>query len=259
MTSVANNLRPVDRARALGLSTPSRRAASRTRAVSGWTPSRPPGLESLLVRPSGEVTLTLIGGQRLLREATASLLTREDGLRVSRTFESVAHYRAARMESPPTVLLLDCEEHDPATWQSAIGELCSSNTESSVVLLCSEIREDVIRCAIEHGVSGVILKSYAIAQIRDAIAYVVTGRTVMPAGWQRVLAAAAYKPPGLSPRQRQILALIAQGRGNEEIAAELGVSPNTVKFHVRALYSRLNVRNRVEAANRYAQMTHGGG
>jgi DNA-binding NarL/FixJ family response regulator len=256
---MSNNVRPVDRGRALGFSMPSRRGVSRRRAAGARAPSRRPDLESLSVRPGGEVTLTLIGGQRLLREATASLLTRGDGLRVSRTFESVAHYRAARMESPPTVLLLDCEDHDPARWRSAIGELCSSSAESSVVLLCSEIREDVIRCGIEHGVSVVILKSYAIEQIRDAIAYVVTGRTVMPAGWQRVLARPAYKPLGLSPRQRQILALIAQGRGNEQIAAELGVSANTVKFHVRELYSRLNVRNRVEAANRYAQMTHGGG
>jgi two-component system nitrate/nitrite response regulator NarL len=207
------------------------------------------------------VTLALIGGQRLLRDATASLLAREDGLRVLRTFESVAHYRAARtahMENPPAVLLLDCEEHNPANWQSAIGDLCSRCAARSIVLLCSEIREDVIRCAMEHGVGGIILKSYTTKQIREAIAYIATGRTVMPAGWQRMLTSAACKPLGLSPRQRQILALVAQGRGNEEIAAELELSPNTVKFHIRALYSRLGVRNRVEAANQYAQMTRGG-
>lgn len=205
------------------------------------------------------MALTLIGGQRLLREATANLLAREDGLRVPTTFECVADYRAARLEIPPTVVLLDCEENDQARWQSDIGELCSPCAESGIVVLCSEIRGDLIRCAIEHGVSGVILKSYTTKQTRDAIAYIATGRTVMPAGWQRVLAGAAYKPLGLSPRQRQILALIAQGRGNEEIAAELELSPNTVKFHIRALYSRLGVRNRVEAANQYAQMTRGGG
>lgn len=259
VASVANNVRPVERGRALGFSTPPRRAATDAREASGRAQGRLPGLESLLARPSGEVTLTLIGGQRLLREATANLLSREDGLRALTTFESVADYLAAHLESPPTVLLLDCEENDPANWQSAIGELCSTYTQSSVVLLCAEIREDMIRCAIEHGVSGVILKSYTTKQTRDALAYIATGRTVMPAGWQRVLAGAAYKPRGLSPRQRQILALVAQGRGNEEIAAELELSTNTVKFHIRALYSRLGVRNRVEAANQYAQMTRGSG
>jgi two-component system nitrate/nitrite response regulator NarL len=259
VTRVANDVRPVDRGRALRFSTPSRRIANHTGAASGRASSRPPDLESLFARPAGEVTLALIGGQRLLRDATASLLMSEDGLRVLRTFESVADYRAACMEDPPAVLLLDCEENDPANWQSAIAELRSSPGECSIVLLCSEIREDMIRCAIEHGVSGVILKSYATKQIREAIAYIATGRTVMPAGWQRALACAACKPLGLSPRQRQILALIAQGRGNEEIATELELSPNTVKFHIRAVYSRLGVRNRVEAANQYAQMTRGGG
>jgi DNA-binding NarL/FixJ family response regulator len=52
---------------------------------------------------------------------------------------------------------------------------------------------------------------------------------------------------------------MAQGRGTDEIATELELSPNTVKFHIRALYSRLGVRNRVEAANRYAQMPSGDG
>ena len=63
---------------------------------------------------------------------------------------------------------------------------------------------------------------------------------------------------GLSPRHRQILALIAQGRCTEEIALDLELSPNTIKFHIRALYSRLGVCNRVEAANQHAQMTSGG-
>ena len=127
-------------------------------------------------------------------------------------------------------------------------------------MLCREVHEDLLRCAIEHRVSGVILKSYSTTEVRAAIAYMATGRTVMPAGWQRAVSLAVRKlarpQPASSP---DILGLIAQGRCNEEIAAELELSPNTVKFHIRALYSRLGVRNRVEAANQYAQMTNGGG
>jgi DNA-binding NarL/FixJ family response regulator len=210
-------------------------------------------------RPHGEVTLALIGGQRLLREATAGLLGRQDGLRVLGSFDSVAQYMAVAGESPAAVTVLDCEEGNPVCWSSAIGSLRSLNLDCGVMLLCGDAREEVIRCAIEHGVSGVILKSYSTTQIREAIAYVATGGTVLPAGWQRICARAADGRLGLSPRQRQILGLIAQGWGNDEIALELALSPNTVKFHIRALYSRLGVRNRVEAANQYAQMTRGGG
>jgi DNA-binding NarL/FixJ family response regulator len=215
----------------------------------GWSPSTNP-----LVRPSPTVTLALIGGQRLLREATASLLTAQDGLNVLGTFASAAEFLAADWDSPPAVLLLDCDGGDPGGCRSAVGALGSSCAESRIVMLCRTICEEVVRCAIEHQVSGVLLKSYSAEDILAAIAYTATGRTVMPAGWQRVVAPRM----GLSPRHREILALIAQGRCTEEIALDLQLSPNTVKFHIRALYSRLGVCNRVEAANQHAQMTSGG-
>ncbi len=217
----------------------------------GWSPSTNP-----LVRPSPTVTLALIGGQRLLREATASLLTAQDGLNVLGAFESAAEFLAADWDSPPAVLLFDCDGGDPGGCRSAVGALGSSRAGSRIVMLCREICEEVVRCAIEHRVSGVLLKSYSAEDIRAAIAYTATGRTVMPAGWQRAVAPGGGM--GLSPRHRQILALIAQGRCTEEIALDLELSPNTVKFHIRALYSRLGVCNRVEAANQHAQMTSGG-
>ncbi len=106
--------------------------------------------------------------------------------------------------------------------------------------------------------SGVILKSLSTEDVMAAIQYMATGRTVMPAGWQRAVAVPQDQRLRLSPRHRQILALIAQGRRNEEIANELELSPNTIKFHIQALYLRLEVRNRVEAANQYAQIVGGG-
>jgi two-component system response regulator DesR len=212
----------------------------------GWSP---------LARAGPAITLALIGGQRLLRDATASLLTAQDGLNVLGTFESAADFLTARWKRPPAVLLLDC---DGGSCGSAIGALSEAQAGSKIVMLCGDLCEQVVRCAIEHRVSGVLLKSYSAEDIRAAIAYMTTGRTVMPSGWQQAVASHSSRGLGLSPRHRQILALIAEGRRNEEIAEDLRLSPNTIKFHVRALYSRLGVRNRVEAANLHAQMTSGG-
>jgi DNA-binding NarL/FixJ family response regulator len=258
MTRTGDDVLPAERGRPLGLSSRPWIVGGNATVGSRTATRCPPAFGSLVALPGGDLTLALIGGQRLLRDATASLLTHEDGLRVLRAFESVAHYRAARMETPPAILLLDCDESESADWHGTIGELCLLSPARSIVLLVAGLREQVIRCAIEHGVGGVILKSYTAKQIREAVAYIATGRTVMPAGWQRTLANAACKPQGLSPRQREILALVAHGRGNDAIAAQLGVSSNTVKFHIRELYARLGVRNRVEAANHYAQMPRGG-
>jgi DNA-binding NarL/FixJ family response regulator len=214
----------------------------------GW-----PFSEPSFARPSPTITIGLIGGQCLLRNAIARHLAAQDGMDVFGAFESVADFLATDLEKQPGVLLFDCDVA-PGGCQAAIGTL-SANTKSAIVMFCGEMREEIIRCAIEYRVGGVILKSFSTDEVTAAMQYMSTGRTVMPAGWQRVVAAPLGRKISLSPRHRQILALIAQGMRNEEIANELELSPNTIKFHIQALYLRLEVRNRVQAANQYAQIT----
>jgi DNA-binding NarL/FixJ family response regulator len=156
------------------------------------------------------------------------------------------------------VLLLDCDGGELGECGAAMEELSARSVGSRVVLLCRTACEEVVRCAIDYRASGVLLKSYSTEDILAALAYTATGRTVLPAGWQQLLPAQRAGEASLSPRHRQILALIAAGRRNEEIALDLDLSPNTIKFHIRALYARLGVRNRVEAANLHAQIASGG-
>jgi len=212
-----------------------------------------------LDRPQPAITIALIGGQRLLRDATASLLTAQDGLQVLGAYASAAEFLAVAWERPPTVLLLDCDGGEQGSCEAALQALGPARAHSRIVLLCRTACEEVVRGAIEHRASGVLLKSYSTEDILAALAYTATGRTVLPAGWQQVIPAQAGNGARLSPRHRQILALIAAGRRNEEIALDLQLSPNTIKFHIRALYSRLGVRNRVEAANLHAQIASGDG
>jgi DNA-binding NarL/FixJ family response regulator len=202
------------------------------------------------------IKLVLIGGSRLIRGATASLLAAQEGFEVQGTFASAARFLAGDPEVAPEVLLLDCDG-DPDGWRCAVSVLGHTHPATKLVMLCRAVCPETIRYAMEHRVGGVILKSYSTEDIRQAILYMASGRTIMPAGWQRAAASIPRDPLALSPRLRQILTLLAQGRSNEEIASELGLSPNTIKFHVHALYARLGVRNRVEAALLYAQMTRG--
>jgi DNA-binding NarL/FixJ family response regulator len=205
---------------------------------------------------SPTIAVSLIGGQCLLRNSIARHLASRDGVDVLGSFESVADYLAIDVEKQPGVLLLDCDG-TPGGCQSAVGTL-SAHAGSTIVMFCREMREEIVRCAIEHRVGGVILKSFSTDDVVAAVQYMSTGRMVMPAGWQRVVTAPLEQKISLSPRHRQILALIAQGMRNEEIANELELSPNTIKFHIQALYLRLDVRNRVQAANQYAQITGDG-
>jgi DNA-binding NarL/FixJ family response regulator len=78
------------------------------------------------------------------------------------------------------------------------------------------------------------------------------GRVVYPAGWQEHATRSDNDPLlALSARQREVLELVSQGCRNDEIAQRLYVSYNTVKFHMHEIYTRLGVRNRVEAAQLY--------
>lgn len=202
--------------------------------------------------------LVLIGGGRLMRGATANVLGAQHGFAVAGTFESVAHFLAADLEVQPAVLLLDCDG-DPESCRTAVSVLSRTHLSAKIALLCQELSPEVVRCAIEHRVGGVILKSYSAQDIAQAIRYMASGRVIMPAGWQRAAGPLGRDPLSLSPRLRQILILIDRGLSNDEIAAQLGLSPNTVKFHVRTLYARLDVHNRVEASRLYAQVARGDG
>jgi DNA-binding NarL/FixJ family response regulator len=78
---------------------------------------------------------------------------------------------------------------------------------------------------------------------------VLDGRVVFPSAVIEHLASPEEMGP-LSERQREVLGHLAAGCTNDEIAEKLFISPNTVKFHLRVIYQRLGVHNRVEAALR---------
>jgi DNA-binding NarL/FixJ family response regulator len=88
-----------------------------------------------------------------------------------------------------------------------------------------------------------------------ALHHVLAGRAVMPAGWHAASVKLNPALASLSTRERQVLELAAAGSSNKEIAARLVISLNTVKFHLRTIYSRLGVHNRVQATQAIAPAT----
>jgi DNA-binding NarL/FixJ family response regulator len=93
------------------------------------------------------------------------------------------------------------------------------------------------------GASGFVAKDRPAAEIAEAVRVVAGGREVFPAE-------EAPSGPPLSGREREVLALVARGATNREIAGALYLSPHTVKEHTSALYRKLGVRNRAEAVQR---------
>jgi DNA-binding NarL/FixJ family response regulator len=148
------------------------------------------------------------------------------------------------------VLILDAG-FDPASGPlAALDRVAHAAPGLRVVVLADGPDQRLCLAARSGELDGVVLTSAGGVELVAALAQVVAGHSVFPAGWLRQGQAAAAPSPldQLSPRQREVLQLIALGMDNDQIAARLYISRNTVKFHVRTIYGRLGVHNRVEAA-----------
>jgi DNA-binding NarL/FixJ family response regulator len=130
----------------------------------------------------------------------------------------------------------------------AARELRERSDDLRIVLLVDYADPLIVRSALDHRVDALVLKTSSTEQIVGALQQVMAGHVVLPRGWDLLSAGGGL--PGsieaLTPRQRQVLELVAGGRSNAEIASELIISVNTVKFHMRTIYAQLGVRNRGE-------------
>jgi DNA-binding NarL/FixJ family response regulator len=126
------------------------------------------------------------------------------------------------------------------------ADLCESLKEVSPrtrVLLISGAGWISPEAARSAGASGFVSKDWSAADIARAVRMVGKGMTVFASRSEP-------SPANLSPREREVLALIARGATNKEIAEDLFLSPHTVKDHTSSLYKKLDVRNRAEAVQR---------
>lgn len=147
--------------------------------------------------------------------------------------------------SEPDVALVDLflGERSGAELCEAIREV-SPKTRALLISGVGWISPEAAKAA---GAAGFISKDWSADEVANAVRMVGRGMTVF--------AREAEGPATpLSPREREVLALIGEGATNREIASRLFLSPHTVKDHTTALYRKLGVRNRAEAARRAEQL-----
>jgi DNA-binding NarL/FixJ family response regulator len=163
----------------------------------------------------------------------------------------------------PDVLLLDLEmpHMDGVEVLRQIGE----ETDTTRVLVFTAYDSDErILAAVQAGAQGYLLKGSPREQVFDAIRVVHSGGSLLqPAVASKLLkqvqsgsdrsAADARRASDLTPREIDVLGQLAQGRANKQIAARLGVSERTVKFHVSSIFRKLDASNRTEAVTLAAQ------
>jgi two-component system NarL family response regulator len=192
-------------------------------------------------------TAALAAPGTLIAEALGRLV-RDAGLHVVGCYGTLGALVEKMRRCRPDVVIVDADLRDGADGADAfLGLLRGAAPESRLVVLAGDVDGALARAVVLHGVRAVILKSTPTIDALAVLQQVMHERTSFPAA---VLARLGDQREAetLSRRQQEVLEQLARGRSNEEIARHLFISVNTVKFHLHAIYERLGVHNRVEAA-----------
>jgi DNA-binding NarL/FixJ family response regulator len=185
----------------------------------------------------------------IVREGLVAVLgTQPDFAVVGEAGDGAALIEAAR-RLRPDVALVDLEMPD-VDGVAAIRHLRAELPELRILVLTAYDSDERIIGAIEAGAHGYLLKGAPRASIFNAIRVVGSGGSLLePLVAARLLQRHEPATPAetLSPREREVLQLIAVGRLNKEIGVALGITERTVKFHVSTILAKLGAGNRTEA------------
>lgn len=196
-------------------------------------------------------SVLLADDHRMVAEALKSLLTPEFEL-VGVVEDGRALVAAARKLRPDVIVADITMPH--LNGLDALPQLKKDNPRVKVVFLTMHKDVAYARRALESGASGFVLKHSAPAELIDAIRAALDGKTYLtPALAGEVLQAMKRDPEKarspvalLTPRQREILQLLAEGRSAKEIGAALGISARTVEFHKYQMMESLGLRANAE-------------
>ena len=206
---------------------------------------------------SARVRVMLVDDDELMRKGLAAVLSSDERIEVvaeaGNGRQAVQRARHAR----PDVVLMDVRMPE-LDGIAATGELIAGAPEARVVILTTFEEDDYILGALRAGASGFLLKRSSPEQLIAAIHTVAAGDALLsPSVTRRVIDRMAAQPlvgdaadprlEELTPREREVLGLIAQGLSNPEIAAALTVEETTVKTHVKRVLMKTGARDRVHA------------
>lgn len=156
--------------------------------------------------------------------------------------EVLQHYRP----EPGQVVLMDLRLPGMGGVEATIGLLARDPQARIIVLTTYDADEDVFR-AMQSGAKSYLLKDMSTDEIAGTIRAVDRGATEIPPRIAERLAQRAERQ-SLTPREQEVLQLLVRGRSNKEIGAQLFISEETVKFHLKMLFAKLKVRDRTDAA-----------
>lgn len=203
------------------------------------------------------IKVALIEDNRLVREGITALLNQFDDLEVVFTHESSDVPKLA--EVYPQVILLDIGLRKGDSLRIADQVRVDFPDAKVIVMDLLPVHEDIAEF-VNAGVSGFIMKDATIEELVSTIRVVVSGAKVLPPAmistlFSQIARDAVTRAPDraldavrMTPRERQVINLIAEGLSNKEIASRLNIATHTVKSHVRNVMEKLTLHTRLQIA-----------
>jgi DNA-binding NarL/FixJ family response regulator len=195
--------------------------------------------------PPPAIKILLVDDHFVVRSGLVASLELEDDMKVvgeaDRGEEAVALFDSRQ----PDVVLMDLQLPGISGIEATVG-LLKKHPDAHVLIFSTFARDEEIQAALRAGALGYLQKSSSRDDLLAAIRTVARGgQSLPPAIAQRMRSLQAE--PEITAREREILALVAQGNSNKAIAAGLGISEDTVKQHVSRILTKLKVNDRAQA------------
>jgi DNA-binding NarL/FixJ family response regulator len=210
-------------------------------------------------RPLGTISLLLVDEHQMFTEALSRLLGTERDLRPQGAVATVAEAVQECSVRPPDVVLVDLRVRD-MQGVAGIRAIRSASPGSAVVVVTDLGDITAITSAIQAGARGYVLKTRAVDELVVVIRQAAAGEMGLtiadvPHVIGRLQVARQRETEArqtfdrLTARESQILVLLAYGRSTSETAAELHISPLTVRSHVKSILAKLGVHSKLEAVS----------
>jgi DNA-binding NarL/FixJ family response regulator len=191
------------------------------------------------------IKILCVDDHPVVLDGLSAIIAMQPDMEIAATVPNGEKALRAFREHKPDVTIVDLSLPDMSGFE-LIEAIHEFDSRAKVIVLSSYDGDADIRRALESGAQGYVAKGLVRDELLNAIRAVWKGgKHIPPAVAQRL--AEYMSDDAISPREVQVLLLVAQGKRNKEIAAGLSIAEDTVKMHVRNIFSKLNVTDRTEA------------